>query len=113
MEVRYFQIIVPTVCLLFIYYQIRTYRSGKATNYETGILLSFWMAVIGVALFPDFFSKGVANVFGIKDNVNAIIFFTIALVFYFQFQFYKTLKKQDALLTEIARKIAMDNAEKK
>jgi hypothetical protein len=60
------------------------------------------------AMFPDFVSTLVANIFGIKDNINAILFFSIGLIFYFQFQLYKMQRKQDELLTEITRKIALD-----
>jgi hypothetical protein len=111
MELRYFQIIVPLVCLLLIWRQIRAYQQAKSSIYEASLITVFWISVSVFAFFPDFFSEKIAQLFGIKDNINAIIFFALGLLFYFQFQLYKILKRQDENLTEIARKVALKDAE--
>jgi len=107
MELRYFQIIVPILSLLLIWRQWMTYRKAKSSIYETVLISIFWLTVMVFAFFPDFISEGIAKLFGIKDNVNAIIFFALGLLFYFQFQLYKILKRQDEYLTELTRKIAL------
>ena len=112
MEIRFFQIVVPLFSLVLIYRQLSNHNANKSTVFETGMIIFFWAMIGIVAIFPDFFSKGIAKIFGFKDNVNAIIFFALGLLFYFQFQLYKILKKQDELLTELARKNALDNADK-
>lgn len=111
MEIRFFQIVVPLFSLVLIYRQLRAHNANKSTTFETWMIILFWAAVSVVSIFPDFFSKGIAKIFGFKDNVNAIIFFALGILFYFQFQLYKILKKQDELLTELARKNALDNAD--
>lgn len=112
MEIRYFQIIVPIISMLFILRQFLAYRKNILNVYETLIITIFWIGVSCLALFPDFFSDIIANIFGIKDNINALIFFALGLLFYFQLQMYKIIKKQDQLLTELTRKIALDNHKK-
>lgn len=112
MEMRYFQIIIPLFSLIIILRQITEFRKAKYNIYETILISSFWISVSIFALFPDFFSKGIAKIFGIKDNVNAIIFFALGLVFYFQFKLYKITKKQDEYLTKLTRKIALEDIEK-
>lgn len=112
MKVRFFQIIIPFVALLMIFFQIRAYNAGKSSTNETALLFAFWSGVLGVAVYPDFFSNLIAKTFGIKDNVNAIIFFALAILFYLQLQLYKAQKKHDQALTELARKIALENAER-
>ena len=109
MEIRYFQIIIPIISMLFIIRQYRAYRKDILSIYEALIIALFWVGVSCLALFPDFFSDIIANIFGIKDNINALIFFALGLLFYFQLQMYKIIKKQDQLLTKLARKIALDN----
>lgn len=111
MEIRYFQIIIPLISLLFIAFQIRDYTRRKAGINEVVIVSLFWVAVAVLALFPDFFSELLADALGIKSNINAILFFAIGLLFYLQLRMYKTIKKQDELLTELTRKIALDNEE--
>jgi len=112
MEIRYFQIIIPALALILIIRQLVEYSKSKASMYETVLILTFWLSVVFFSIFPDFLSNFVAKVFGIKDNVNAILFFAIGLLFYFQLRLYKLIRKQDGLLTELVRKMALDNQEK-
>ena len=113
MEIRYFQIIIPIISLLFIIRQFIAYKKNKLNIYETLIIALFWIGITCLALFPDLFSGLIANMFGIKDNINALLFFALGLLFYFQLQMYKIMKKQDHLITELARKIALDNQKDK
>lgn len=107
MEIRLFQIIVPLIALFFIVGLILRYRKSKITVYEMTIGSGFWLAVLLVAIFPDFFSNYVARIFGIKSNVNAIIFFCIGLLFFIQFKMYFLIRKQEKDLTELTRKLAL------
>ena len=111
MEIRYFQIIIPLVALALVLQQFLRYWKSRSGIFETVLISVFWMGILVFSLLPDFFSRIIAKTFGIKDNINAIIFFALGLVFYFQLQLFKMLKRQDETLTEIARKIALDKAE--
>lgn len=113
MEIRYFQIIVPIISLLFILAQYRAYKKNLLGINETIIIGLFWACIGCLALFPDFVSDVIANTFGIEDNVNALIFFALGLLYYFQLQLYKIIKRQDQLITELTRKIALDNQKDK
>lgn len=109
MEIRYFQIIIPIISLFLIYSAFRDFRKNKTRINETVLVIVFWIGVTGLALFPDFLSDLLANIFGIKDNINAVIFFALGILFYLQLQLYKTIRKQNEQLTELTRKIALDN----
>ena len=109
MEIRYFQIIIPIVSILFIYAQYKEYAKNKSGINESITIGLFWIGVACLAIFPDFLTDIIAKVFGIKSNINALIFFALGLLFYFQLKMYKKIRKQDELLTEISRKIALDN----
>ena len=108
MEIRYFQIIIPIVCCWFIYFQYKRYSQNKSGLSEIIITVLFWIGVVFLSLFPDIISKFIASLFGIKDNINALIFFALGLLFYFQLQMYKVIKRQDEMLTELTRKIALE-----
>ena len=107
MELRLFQIIVPLIALFFIIGLILRFRKSKITVYELTIGSTFWLGTLLVALFPDFFSVKIAQVFGIESNVNAIIFFCIGLLFFIQFKLYFIIRKQEKDLTELTRKLAL------
>ena len=108
MEIRYFQIIIPIVCCWFIYFQYKRYSQNKSGLSEVIITVLCWIGIVFLALFPDIISKFIASLFGIKDNINALIFFALGLLFYFQLQMYKVIKRQDEMLTELTRKIALE-----
>ncbi len=110
MEIRIFQIIVPVVALLFIIGLITRYRKAKATTGETLFSVTFWLAVGVFALFPDKISNFLARLFGIKDNVNAIIFVGLGLLFYAQFALYNLIKEQQRSLTKLTRELALKEA---
>ncbi len=111
MEFRFFQIVVPLFCLLLILRQLFDYRNAKANIFETILVTIFWGGIAVFAMYPDFFSRRIAKFFEIKNHIDAIIFFALGLLFYFQFQLYKIFKKQDQYLTELTRKIALKNTD--
>lgn len=113
MELRIFQIIVPLFALLFIGDLMISYRKSKVSVFELILGLGFWVSVVAFALFPDFISRGIAQLFGIKDNVNAIIFFCIGLLFFFQFKQYFLIRKQEKALTILMRKMALQEHQMK
>jgi len=112
MEIRYFQIIIPLISIFIILTQYRAYQRNRLSISETIIITFFWVGVTCLALFPDVVSDFIADVFGIENNINAIIFLALGVLFYLQLQMYKIIKKQDQLLTELTRKIALDNHKK-
>lgn len=111
MEVRIFQIVVPVLILGFIINLIIKYKKNNASSYELAIGILFWISVTLFAIFPDHISKTIAKLFGIKSNVNAIIFFCIGIILFFQFKLYASLKKQQKEITTLTRKIALQEKE--
>lgn len=107
MEIRIFQIIVPLIALFFIYSLVLRYRKSKITVYEVVLGVLFWLGALLVALFPDFFSNWIARIFGIKSNINAIIFFCLGLLFFFQFKMYFIIRRQEKALTILTRQLAL------
>ena len=111
MEIRIFQIVIPLIALLFIGRQFLSFQKDNSTLFETLVLCIFWIGTAAVALFPDYISDTIAHLLGFKSNINALLFFSIGLLLYFQLHIYKVLKKQDAQITELVRKTALQNVE--
>ena len=107
MEIRIFQIVVPLIALFFISGIVSRYRKSKITVYEMALGAAFWLSALLVALFPDFFSNGIAHIFGIKSNVNAIIFFCLGILFFIQFKMYFIIRRQEKDLTVLTRQLAL------
>ena len=102
-----YQILVPIISLVFILYAFKQFNDLKNTLFETLFWTIFWFFIIIIAIFPEQTTEFLANLFGIKSNVNAIIFFGLGILFFFQFQMYFGLKKQNNTITSLVRKIAL------
>lgn len=113
MEIRIFQIVVPILILGFIIHLISKYRKNNATVYELGLGILFWISVTLFAIFPDFISNKIARLFGLKSNINAILFFCIGIILFFQFKLYNSIKKQQKEITILTRKIALQEEKEK
>ncbi len=111
MEIRIFQVVVPVLTLGFIINLILKYRKNNATAYELGLGILFWVCLTLFAIFPDFISRRIARLFGIKSNINAILFFCIGILFFFQFKLFSIIKKQQKEITFLTRKIALKEKE--
>ena len=112
MEIRVFQIIVPAIALLLMLVMLVRYSRGRVTFGEMILTAAFWLGVAAVAVWPDRISKTVARVFGIESNVNAIIFLSIGVLLYLIFRLYNEMRLNRRQVTELARKIALLEAEK-
>ncbi|MEM1319729.1 MAG: DUF2304 family protein [Bacteroidota bacterium] len=112
MEIRIFQILVPLFALVFIISQITRHLKSKATNVETIVSIGFWLSVGIFAIFPDAISNSIAAAFGIKSNINAVLFLSIGIIFFVQFKMYSLIKKQENAITVLTRKIALKEQEK-
>lgn len=112
MKFEVYQIIVPIASMGFVFNLIRRFLKSKASWQESFIGVAFWLSVGIFALFPDTISTAIANFFGIKSNINAIIFFCLGLIFFFQYKLFFMLKKNQIAITELARKITLQQAEK-
>ena len=112
MELRVFQIIVPLITILFMVIMFVRYGKGRVSFGEMILTIGFWLGVAAVAIWPDRISKFVGRIFGIKDNVNAIIFLSIGVLLYLIFRLYNEVRLNRRQVTELARKIALLEAQK-
>lgn len=112
MQFEIYQLIVPLVGVVFIMNLLRRFGSSKAGWQETLVGVMFWIGVALVAIFPDHISNFIARIFGIKSNINAIIFLCLGLIFFMQYKLFFMIKQQEAALTRLVRKITLDAADK-
>mgnify|MGYP006267539091 CR=1 FL=1 len=112
MKLEVYQILVPLAALGFMVNLFRRFLKSRASWQEALLGGSFWLSVGVFALFPDAISNWLARLFGIKSNINAIIFFCLGLIFFFQYKLFFLLKRNQMAITELARKITLERAEK-
>ncbi|MEO1516242.1 MAG: DUF2304 domain-containing protein [Bacteroidota bacterium] len=111
MEIRAFQIVVPLISLLFIISFVNRYRKSKTSLKEAMLSSLLWLGIGIFAIIPDLISNFIASAFGIKSNINAIIFLSLGVLLYMQFRMFSILKEQEAKLTQLTRQIALREVE--
>lgn len=112
MQLEIYQVIVPIISIVFIVSLLQRFWAGKVGWQESMVGGFFWVAVIFFAFFPDLISQKIAGLFGIKSNINAVIFLCLGLIFFFQYKLFLLVKQQQSALTALTRKLALENQQK-
>ena len=107
---RIYQIIVPLLGIIGIGFTIRQFLRGINTFFETLLWITLWLFISMVAIFPDAITNFISETIGIKDHINGIIFIGLAISFLLNFKLFDSMKKQNKILTELVRKIALDKS---
>lgn len=108
MSLEVYQIVVPVLVLVSFAFTCRQYLKGNYTLFEVILWSSFWFFIAAIALFPDPIANFFSQTFGIKDHINAIIFVGLGFLFYMQLRMFNTVKEQNRTITELIRKIAIE-----
>ena len=103
-----YQIIVPLISLGYIAWVIRNFINSKNSLFEAVIWGGVWIFIGLVAVFPDAITFFMADVLGIKSHINALLFTAIGVIFLILYRIFQYVKKQDRVITELVRKIALD-----
>ena len=111
-QIEIYQWLVPLIAIFFIYRIIKQFRSNKRLLLGTIIWLCFWLIISILAIFPDLISFSIAEAFGFKSNINAIIFVALGFLFLIVFYLSSSLDRMDRQITELVRRIALENREK-
>jgi hypothetical protein len=98
-----------------MYVSIRQYLSGKNTLFEVVSWCCIWVFIIAVAIVPDIITVYLAKSLGIKSNINAIVFLSLGILFFLQYNLFLTIKRQNKTITDLVKKIALmtDKADSK
>jgi hypothetical protein len=108
-KLEIYQWLVPLVSIFFIGRTLLQYRLKRRTFRGLVIWGVFWLSLSIFALIPNEISKKLANMLGIKDNVNAIIFIGLGLLFFLIFSLSSTVDRLERQITDLVREIAKDN----
>jgi len=111
MKFQIYQWLVPIICGFFIYKTIRQYKKHNKTPLELILWLGFWLLIAVVAIIPNAVTHRLANVFGFKNNVTAMIFVGLGILYLMVYQLFSTVNQIDGKLTDLVRKMAKDTAE--
>ena len=111
-QLEIYQWVAPIIGLFFIYRTVIQYMRRKRTFVAMVVWILFWMSITLMAIIPNPVSMKIASVLGFRSNVTAVIFVSIALLFLFVFYLSSTIEKLEHQMTDLVRKIAIDEKNK-
>lgn len=80
---------------------------------STVVWFAFWIGISILALVPDDISMAISKMLGIKDHINAVFFVSIGFLFIFMFYTTAMVEKMEKQMTNLVRKMAIENQELK
>jgi hypothetical protein len=113
MDIRIFQLIGALIGIMFIIWILKKIYSNESSFSDSWYNLLVAFVLVLLAVFPDFISGAIAEILDFKNNVNAILFVLLGLVFIGYFMVILKLNKQNKLMTTLAKEMALLQAEQR
>ena len=97
-----------------IYKGVASYVKGEMgqTFLKVSVRVIVWGGMALIAIFPEF-TRIVAKVIGIEGNINAVILTGFLLIFLIIFKLLSAIEKLEQGLSEVTRKEALKEIDKK
>jgi hypothetical protein len=106
-----FSVLLIIFALLAIFKTYKQYRKSRISLHWSILWTLIWLLLITVALMPNL-TTIIANAVGIGRGADLIIYSTIIILLYGFYNLITTQDLQRRELTELTRKIAIENAKK-
>jgi len=105
MKFHLYQIIVSLISAIMIYLGTKNYFTGKnkQTLYKLSIRIFVWGGMILITLFPKF-TNILADLVGLKGNINAVILTGFLLIFLIIFKLLSAIERLEQNISELTRK---------
>ncbi len=106
------QIIFSAVVIFIIYRTVVSYLRRKISKLFTLIWLCLWLFILST-LFNQYFITWVAGIVGIGRGVDVAVYASVIVIFYLLYVVFVKLNEVEAKFTEIVRKSALEEVDKK
>ena len=113
MPVHIYQIIVVGVSVFMIFQGAKNFIQGKSgqTFLKVLVRIMVWGGMSIIAMFPGA-TNILAEVVGLKGNINAVILSGFLLIFLMIFKLLSAIERLEQGLSEVTRKDALKEIEK-
>ena len=114
MTIHIYQIIVVGISVFMLFQGVKNFIKGKSgqTFYKLLIRIIVWGGMSLIALFPSF-TNLLASLVGLKGNINAVILTGFLLIFFMIFKLLSAIERLEQGLSEVTRKDALKEIDKK
>lgn len=114
MKIQIYQIIVIIVSAVMLFQGTRDFlkRESGQTLLKFSARIIVWGGMGAVAIYPNF-TRLVARVMGIEENMNAVMIIGFVLIFLLIFKLLSAIEKIEQNISELTRKEALRDLDKK
>ena len=109
MQLEIYQWLAPLFSIILIFRTVRQYFSRKKGLGPALIWIFLWIGIGIIALLPVPTTSALARFLGFENNVNAIIFAGLGLLYLLVFSMFSTINRLESQVTELVRKLAKEN----
>jgi len=104
------QQIIALILIAFFIWRLKVQKEKKQINKNEFIFwLFFWLCAVVAVIFIRQIDSFVRVLGFSGSGINFLLYLAVLLLFYFVFKMRLNIAKMDKNLTEITRKIALDN----
>lgn len=104
MKIHLYQIIVVAISVFMIYQGAKNFIRGKSrqTLWKLAVRTVVWGGMALIAIFPSF-TNTLANIVGLKGNINAVILTGFLLTFLMIFKLLSAIERIEQNISELTR----------
>lgn len=107
-----YQLFVPLLAILMIAKECSRFIRKQCSIRELITWIIVWSILSVIALFPDMTIQNFAKWTGIKNGINALIFFLLIIMGYAILKLFMLLEEQDRKITDLTRYLALTKTKK-
>ncbi len=113
-KVHLYQVIVTLIASIMIWQGTRNFIRGKSgqTLLKLSVRIFVWGGMALIAIFPSF-TNTLADIVGLKGNINAVILTGFLLTFLMIFKLLSAIERIEQQISEVTRKEALKEIKEK
>jgi hypothetical protein len=105
----FIQVILIAFALFALSRTLVRFHEGKLTRVSFALWALFWLAAAAVVALPRT-TEWFAGLLGVGRGVDAVLYLSVALLFYLLFRIFIRLDRMERDITAIIREVGLDRA---
>lgn len=113
MNFQLYQIVITLIAFFMIYQGVKSFIKGKNNQsvLKVSTRIIVWGGMVAIAIFPEL-STTIANIIGIKGNINAVILIGFLFIFLIIFKLLSAIERLEQDLSVLTRKDTLEDLKK-
>ncbi len=106
------QLLLASIILFVIWRTHAAYKKKNLSESFVAVWTIFWLGVLILVFKQDLVSQA-AHSLGVSRGVDLVIYISLIVIFYFVYKILVLINDLDGKITQIIRKIAINEAKKR